>query len=251
MKKPVLKDSQRLNGLKANKSLWLIAIIVILVIAALPSYYYYNQYQKAQMLLQNPKASATAEVTTLVDKVGKLMELPSSETPTIATVSDVTKLTGQPFFAKAKNGDKVLIFTQAKEAVLYRENINKIIQVAPVNLGSGASVATPSASIAKGQSVPTPSLITIAIYNGTATTGLASKADSAITQAMSNASITQKGDAKGNYSKTEVVDLSGNNAVSVAQIAKLLDGSVVTSVPDGEAKAGSDILVILGTDFSK
>jgi hypothetical protein len=244
MKKSILKQ---LDNLKANKSLWLIIIVVILVIAALPSYYYYNQYHKTQLLLQNPKASATAEVTTLVDKVGKLMELPSSETPTIATISDITKLTGQPFFAKAKNGDKVLIFTQAKEAVLYRESINKIIQVAPINLGSSAA----SASATLNSVTPTPATVTVAIYNGTTTVGLAAKADSTITQGVSNASITQKGDAKGNYSKTQVVDLSGNNANAAMQIANLLGGSVSSSAPSGEVNSGADILVIIGTDFSK
>lgn len=248
MKKSTLKQ---LNNFKANKSLWLIVIVVILVIAALPSYYYYNQYQKAQTLLQNPKASATAEVTTLIDKVGKLMELPSNEAPTIATVSDITKLTGQTFFAKAKNGDKVLIFTQAKEAVLYRESVNKIIQVAPVNLGSATSAANLKPSSAAGQITPIPATITVAIYNGTTTSGLANKADNIITQAMPNATIIEKGDAKGNYSKTEVVDLSGNQNQVATQIAKLLGGSVSISLPDGEAKAGADILVILGTNFSK
>src|ERR1035437_7789654 len=161
MKKSILKQ---LDNLKANKSLWLIVIVVILVIAALPSYYYYNQYHKAQLLLQNPKASATAEVTSLVDKVGKLMELPSSETPTIATVSDVTKLAGQAFFANAKNGDKVLIFTQTKEAILYRESINKIIQVAPVNLGTGAPVTNPTPVVAnQPTATPTPATFTVAI----------------------------------------------------------------------------------------
>jgi hypothetical protein len=237
--------SKQLGGLNANKSFWLILIIVILIVAALPSYYYYNQYQKAQALLQNPKASASAEVGDLVNKVGKLIELPVNEAPTIATVSDVSKLSDQAFFAKARNGDKVLIFTQSKEAILYRESINKIIQVAPVNLGSGAS-GTPAAAL-----VPTVASITIAIYNGTATVGLANKAESAITQALTNASITTKGDAKGNYTKTQVIDLSGNQAAASTQVAKLLGGSVSSFVPDGEAKAGADILVILGTDFSK
>src|ERR1035437_5398942 len=164
MKKPVLKDLKHLDALKANKSLWLIVVVVVLIIAALPSYYYYNQYQKAQMLLQNPKASATAEAAVLVDKVGKLIELPTTETPTIATVSDIAKLAGQAFFANAKNGDKVLIFTQTKEAILYRESINKIIQVAPVNLGAGAPVANPSPVVAnQPTATPTPATFTVAI----------------------------------------------------------------------------------------
>lgn len=50
------------------------------------------------------------------------------ETPTIATVSDITKLQGQPFFAKAQNGDKVYVYSNAKKAILYRPSENKIIE---------------------------------------------------------------------------------------------------------------------------
>jgi hypothetical protein len=68
-------------------------------------------------------------VDDILEKVGKLIDIPN-ETPTVATVSDVTKLTGQEFFAKAQNGDKVIIFPKAQKAILYRPGTNKIIEVA-------------------------------------------------------------------------------------------------------------------------
>lgn len=77
-----------------------------------------------------------ASTTKLVIAVGKLAQLPVDEKPTVATVMDATKLKGQAFFAKAANGDKVLIFTQAQKAYLYRPSTNKIIEIAPFNLGS-------------------------------------------------------------------------------------------------------------------
>ncbi|HSW97660.1 MAG TPA: hypothetical protein VLF89_07595 [Candidatus Saccharimonadales bacterium] len=89
---------------------------------------------------QNSVLAAQTEVDTLIGQVGKLIELPK-EIPTVATVSDVKKLQDQPFFTNAKNGDKVLIFVQAKEAVLYRPSENKIIKVSPVNT---QSTPTPS-----------------------------------------------------------------------------------------------------------
>jgi hypothetical protein len=243
MKKPTLKG---LKGLGSNKSLWLILVIVVLIVASTPAYYYYNQYKKTQALLQNPTQAVNTESQNLISKISKLMELPKGEMPTIATVSDITKLAGQAFFANAKNGDKVLIFTQAKEAILFRESINKIIQVASVNLGS------PTASgSASNTTTPTPAKISIAIYNGTITAGLAGKAESKITASLANVTILAKADAKTNYSKTQVIDVSKKQGSVATQIANLLGGSVSSSIPSGETAANADIVVILGADFAK
>ena len=71
----------------------------------------------------------------LTEEVGKIFVLPKNEIPTIATVSDPSALKNQAFFADAKKGDKVLIYTNAKKAILYDPVIKKIINVAPVNTG--------------------------------------------------------------------------------------------------------------------
>jgi hypothetical protein len=59
------------------------------------------------------------------------MVLPD-EQPTLASVTDKSKLSDQPFFQKAENGDKILIFVQSRKAILYRPSIKKIIDVAPI-----------------------------------------------------------------------------------------------------------------------
>ena len=111
-------------------------IIIVLVVIALAGagtgYYFYNQYQ---ILKQDPKALVDKENAALVAKVGQLILLPTNEQPTIATVADPSKLADQPFFVNAKKGDRVIIYTNAKKAILYDEAANKIIEVAPINLG--------------------------------------------------------------------------------------------------------------------
>jgi hypothetical protein len=233
-----------IEHLKGNKALVIIFLIIVLIVAILPSYYFYNQYKKTQSLLQNPAASSNTQTKELIAEVGKLMVLPANEQPTVATVSDIKKLADQPFFAHAQNGDKVLIYTQSKKAILYRESINKIIEVAPVNIGSGASTPTITPTVIQA-------IATVAIYNGTTTVGLAGTAENKIKTAVANVKTTSKSDAKNSYEKTIIIDISGKHSQIVSQLVSLLSGTVAITVPEGETKPDSDILVILGTNFTK
>lgn len=130
---------------------------LVIFIALIGSVYKQVEYQQSQKLLKNPTLAAQLEVQDLLQKVGNVMELPKGESPTIATVSDVTKLKNQPFFVNAQNGDKVLIYAGAKEAILYRPGENKIIGVAPVNLGQNSLIPIGN-STSSAQKV-TPTLI--------------------------------------------------------------------------------------------
>jgi len=212
----------------------LISLIAILLIAAAvaPSYYFYNQYQKSQQLLKNPTEAAKEEVNALVAKVGQLLELPQGEEPTVATVSDKNKLKDQAFFAKSENGDKVLIYTNAKKAILYRPSTNKVIDVAPVNIGSS------------NQSQAQP--LRVALYNGTTTTGLTKTMEADLKSKLTNVEVVLKENAKkSDYTKTLVIDLSGNKKAEAEQLANVLGGQV-TSLPKDETRPDADILVIIG-----
>ncbi len=74
------------------------------------------------------------EASVLVEKVGKHMFLPTNEIPSLATVTDPKKLQAQSFFADAKKGDKVLIYSEAKKAILYDPVADKIVTIAPILL---------------------------------------------------------------------------------------------------------------------
>lgn len=115
--------------------------LVALVAIVLAGYF----YSQVKALKDNPQAVAQQEVAQLVAKVGKLVVLPTDESPTVATVTDPEALRDQPFFANAQTGDKVLIYAQARKAILYSVTLNKIIDVAPLNIGSGQTT-TPSSS---------------------------------------------------------------------------------------------------------
>lgn len=122
---PEIKKPEKKKRLRPFGALFLIFLVIIL---ALTSAYFYKKSRT------NPNQSSQAEVASLVEKVGKLVVLPKDETPTIATVSDPEALKGQAFFAEAKKGDKVLIYSNAKKAILYDPILDKIITIAPLNI---------------------------------------------------------------------------------------------------------------------
>ncbi|MBI3342010.1 LytR C-terminal domain-containing protein, partial [Candidatus Curtissbacteria bacterium] len=215
--------------------LYILVVLVVLLVAAVPSYYFYDKYQQAQLLLKNPQAAAKKEIQSVVARVGRLMDLPTGEDPTLATVSDREKLKDQVFFAKAQNGDKVLIYPNAKKAILYRPSVDRIIEVAPVNLNANQTSGAQQQQGAK-----------VVINNGTGVSGLANKMETQLKAKVSNLEIVSKGNAaKGGYKKTVVVDVSGTRKDLAAQIAQTVNGDV-SDLPVGEAKPTADLLIIIG-----
>ena len=92
----------------------------------------------------DPNLAIERETMDLTQKIGKFMELPIGEQPTLATVTDRAKLKGQVFFESAQNGDKLLIYPKAKKAILYRPSNGKIIEVTHLTAGSENDSQTPS-----------------------------------------------------------------------------------------------------------
>jgi uncharacterized protein HemX len=252
--------SSKLSIFKNKKKYLIIAGSILTVIVIVGVGLFYFNYQKSQQLKNNPTLAAKNEEQTVIAKIGQLMELPTGEQPEMATVTDFTKLQSQPFFQGAKDGDILLVYTKAKEAILYDPGTNKIVRVGPINTtpqetanaasntgsaGSGSNPAVAGASTTAG-SQP----LTVAVYNGTTIVGLASKTSDEIEKKMSNMRVVEETNASStSYTQTKVIDLSGNNAQAAKQLATLLNGTV-GSLPKGEVKPPSvvDLLVILGSE---
>lgn len=215
-------------------------VIAILAIAAVPSVYFYLKYQKTQRLLKNPTEAAAEEKKDILGKVGAILELPKNEEPTVATVNDKEKLKDQPFFANAQNGDSLIVYANAKKAILYRPSTNRIIDM--------ASVSLPATNTASASGSKTLQGLKVAIYNGTSTPRLANSVEKSLTDKYSYMAVVKKDNAaKNDYPKTVVVDLSGSKADEAQIVAQHL-GATVEQLPAGEAKPEADILVIIGAD---
>ncbi len=113
-------------------------LVVLVILLAITSTYFYKKSKT------NPDAATQAEVKSLVEKVSRLLIVPTDETPTVATVSDPDALKNQAFFADAKKGDKVLIYSNAKKAVLYDPSVDKIVNVAPLTTETESNPSAPS-----------------------------------------------------------------------------------------------------------
>lgn len=112
------------------KYILLFALILFCISALLVYFLISSQQEKI-----DPNAAIQQEIKTLTGRIGKFMELPVGEEPTLATVTDRGKLKGQEFFSQAQNGDKLLVYPKARKAILFRPSSGKIIEV--TNLTSG------------------------------------------------------------------------------------------------------------------
>lgn len=210
-----------------------IFITLVAIVGVGASGFFYLQYQKAQKIVINSNLVEEQEIKDLVKKVSRLMLLPTDEEPTVATVSDFNKLKDQPFFKNAQNGDKLLIYTNAKTAILYDPKKDLILAVAPLNIGTDAQET-----------------LTMEVRNGTQTSGLAQSVSENLNK--NNIYNVQKvGDAKkNNYSKTLVIDLGkSSNKNTIDVLAKELNAELIKVLPDGELNTTSDLIIIIGSDY--
>lgn len=229
----------------------------LLLIALSIAGYFYYQYK------HTPEVANAEEVAKVVKAVGSMLELPADETPTLATVSDKTKLEDQPFFKKSANGDKVLIYADAGRAILYRPSTKKIIDITTIDLQAQANKTvaqdtattpnqgTPATSPAVPPSptpvpIVAPATLTIALYNGSAKIGVTNTLETDIVAQFPDVAVTVKEKAaKNDYQGNLIIDLSGKNADLVTRLAASIPGTVA-SLPAGEVTPTTDVLVIVG-----
>ncbi|MBI2018948.1 LytR C-terminal domain-containing protein [Candidatus Daviesbacteria bacterium] len=192
------------------------------------------QNQKSQVL-DDSQTISYQDVKKLVEEVSKLIDLPEDETPAVTTITDVAKMQDRPFFQRAKNGDKVLIYTNVAKAILYDPITKKVIDVASLNIGT---------SSAKVQV-----LLKVALRNGTKTSGLTTKIEDRLRKENLQFEVSSKENAeRGDYDKTLVVVLNESSKKLAESIANLLNVTV-GELPEREIKPkDADIVIILGKD---
>ncbi len=235
----------------SNPVMVILLVITIVAVAGFAwSFVNYRQAQKQIALLSTPEGQQTMaqnEVNRLVEKVGKLILLPLNEKPVVAEVKDAEKLAKtEPFYEQAHDGDRLLIYPNAKRAVLYSEKNNVVVNVGPIVLNETSNPAeTPAVnSPAAKQIAP----LSIEIRNGSTVVGAGSQvAEQLKTNQLFK--ITEVGNAANRDYKDVVLVVSETfkNSDAARQLAAAVKAtSVVSVVPSGEAPSSADALVIIG-----
>ncbi|MDB5185693.1 MAG: hypothetical protein JWL85_216 [Candidatus Saccharibacteria bacterium] len=178
------------------------------------------------------KVDGKEEMRQVVQKVSVHYLLPGEE-PTLATVSDKSKLSKQIFFKPAENGDKILFYEKSKIVIIYRPNVDKIVSVGPLVVDS-----QDAGNI----------LAKIAVRNGTNNNTKHDELKARIASALPNSQLVEDTKAVRDFPQTIVVDpTGGKNKALAEQVADLL-GLKTGQMPLGEKQTSADVLIITGTD---
>lgn len=193
--------------------------VLVLVGLAVFGGIFFKKYQDTKSA--SPEKLQQVQVDETIREVGKLYTLPANEKPDVATVKDKEALKKQyPFFDQAENDDVVLIYKEAKLAILYRPSTKKLVKVGPVNIENGLSIRTVGS---EAERASVEKLLT----------------DNKLT-------FTSGGAAKTPVSGVIVVDLKGSNGEQAKKLAEIVKGSV-GSLPEGEEKPNDvDLLILVG-----
>lgn len=202
-----------------SKRLLIAANIIALISFAGAAGFFYMKYQDTKDA--SPEKLQQAQVDQTISEVAKLYTLPGNEKPDVATVKDKEALKKQyPFFDQAENDDVVLIYKEAKIAILYRPATKKLVKVGPVNVESGVAIRTVGSD---SERAAVEKLLT----------------DGKLTFTSGGASKTQ-------LSGITVVDVKGTNGEQAKKLAEIVKGNVGT-LPEGEDKPSDvDLLILIG-----
>jgi len=135
-KSPGFFTRRKLDRLWATSGYSLKRVLVSVFILSLATAAYFFVFHKKQA---DPSVALQNETNELTARIGKFMDLPAAEQPTLVTVTDKAKLRGQDFFQHAQDGDKLLVYAKAKKAILYRPSTGKIIDVTNLTTGDGSN----------------------------------------------------------------------------------------------------------------
>jgi hypothetical protein len=243
----------------ASKKVMTISIAggILLVALAGVCVYFFLQFRTVNMQLAASK-DPKVDLQLTIARVRRHIMLPTNETPTLAIVSNVEALKSQAFFANAKNGDKVLVYTNAKKAYLYDPIADVIVEVGPIVITPPSP--TPTSNVTADEQAllhgttpsptPTPELLRAAVYNGTKQADLTDSFILSMRGKVTNVLVADKqAAANTNYPITLVIPVTSLKTAEVQAVATAIGATFQKALPAGETMPkNDDFLIIIGSD---
>lgn len=227
-----------------------VVLLLPTIVALFAAGFFFMQWQKVQQdqTAEVEQQAQVEEVQALVEEIGQVVVLPAGELPTVSTIKDPGALTeNREFFGDAQEGDKVLVYEQARKAFLYRPSTKKLINLAPINVAGAtqgsSSTPTPSTNIGDIDQAGE-----VLLLNGTTTAGITASFASRVAEVFPNVVIADRANAaRQDYTRSVIVPVNEAKQALVQQIAERF-GFVIGELPADEVLPDVDILVILGSD---
>lgn len=187
--------------------------VILLVIAVLPAVGLY--------ITERRETAAQTANQRLISAVSQRAVIPADEIPSISTVVDESKI-DQQFLKNARKGDKVLLYFQSGQAVVYRPSTGQIVNMGPLDAPKSR----------------------VFIRSGAANADTAAITEQ-ITKLQDYTIVSSDTSPQPNYTSTQVIDVSGNRPDVARRLASDLHAKV-TDLPAGETRPDADVLIIVG-----
>jgi hypothetical protein len=224
--------------------------------------------------LTNKKAvfSGDANVDKILANLKEHMVLPENETPVIVPVKEADQMDqSQSFYQGIQDGDYLVIFSEAKKAIIYRYTEDKIVNISTVFITKEESekqgyqiqsteddetsdISNEENSESQEESSTEENIesseieeINLEIRNGSTKIGAASQLKNDLRE-YEKITVNKIGNAiNKNYDSTKIIDLSeGKKPNALDFLKNELEGDLLEEMPDQEPASNADILVIIG-----
>lgn len=217
VKKP-LSPASKIKGYFQRRPKLLLVAVFFIIIAVIA----YMHWHSGKSNLGQVKSA-----------VSKLMILPSDEQPTLATVTDKSKLQDKFLIEKAQNGDRILVYTKNRLVIIYRPSINKIAAVGLVS----TDPALPEAKDAS-----------LTVVDGSDNPQKTQKIIELVKSAYPGMKVVDGGKiARQDLPTTLVIDNTNQKDYLVDALAQGTGGKRGV-VPLGVDKVATDLMIIVGKD---
>lgn len=116
---------------KMSVTNWLVMLAVVLLAGA--AFYFWQDAQDARN--QTPEAIAERneeESQRVIQQLGEILQISTDQEPTVARIedADVLREANPDFYTDAQENDYLVLYPQ--RAIIYREDENKIVNIAPI-----------------------------------------------------------------------------------------------------------------------